>query len=141
MTRTIVHISDSCQFGGTEQVILQLIGGLDRTRWTRVLVHQDEPGAQALRHGAGALGVQSVALRFQSGRHGVAQIPELVSILRTLAPRVVHAHLPEPLSCRFALLAAAWAGVPSVIATLQLFMQPRTARLPRLQHRFVASAW
>jgi|SoiMethySBSTD1v2_1073268.scaffolds.fasta_scaffold468637_2 glycosyltransferase involved in cell wall biosynthesis len=140
MTRTVVHVSDSCAYGGTEHTILQLIGGLDRTRWTPILLHQDEPGAHALRDGARALGVQSVAVRFRSGRHGVTQIPQLASILRILAPRVVHAHLTEPLSCRFALLAAAWAGVPSVIATLQLFMEPRTARLPRLQHRVVAGA-
>jgi glycosyltransferase involved in cell wall biosynthesis len=140
MTRTVVHVSDSCEFGGTEQVILQLIGGLDRTKWTPVLVHQDHVSAQALRDAARALDVRSVAVRFRSGRHGVAQIPELVSLLRRLAPRVVHAHLTEPLSCRFLLLAAAWAGVPAVVATLQLFMQPRTARLPGLQHRVVATA-
>lgn len=140
MTNTVVHVSDSCEFGGTEQAILQLMGGLDRSWWRPVLLHQDHAGARILREAARDLGVRSVAVRLRGGRRGVAQIPALVSILRTLAPRVVHAHLTEPLSCRFPLIAAAWARVPAVIATVQLFMQPRTARLPRLQHRIVAAA-
>ena len=39
MTMTVVHYTDSDEFGGTEQVVLQLLAGLDRRRWRPVLLH------------------------------------------------------------------------------------------------------
>jgi len=139
MTRTVVHVSDSRQFGGTEQVILELLAGADRSAWTPALIHQDDAGARTLAIGARAVGVPCVALPLRTGRNGVVQIPQLVSKLRALRPHVMHAHLTDPLSCRFALIAAALARVPAVVATLHLFMDVTSARARRLQHRVVSA--
>ena len=44
MIRTVVQYVDSSIFGGSEQVLLQLLAGLDRGRWRPVLLHHPEPG-------------------------------------------------------------------------------------------------
>ena len=139
MTRTVVHVSDSRQFGGTEQIILDLLAGADRSAWAPTLIHQDDTGARSLATGARAVDVPCLALHLRTGRQGIAQIPQLVSTLRALRPHVIHAHLTDPLSCKFALIAAAFARVPAVVATLQLFMDVTNVRGRRVQHRVVSA--
>ncbi|HEY9467701.1 MAG TPA: glycosyltransferase [Vicinamibacterales bacterium] len=139
MTRTVVHVSDSRQFGGTEQIILDLLAGADRSAWAPTLIHQDDTGARSLATGARAVDVPCLALQLRTGRQGIAQIPQLVSTLRALRPHVIHAHLTDPLSCKFALIAAAFARVPAVVATLQLFMDVTNVRGRRVQHRVVSA--
>jgi GT2 family glycosyltransferase len=58
MTDTVVHVTDRTQFGGAEQVILQLLEGLDRRRWQCVLFHQPAAAASALVSRADSLGVR-----------------------------------------------------------------------------------
>ena len=139
MTRTVVHFSDSRQFGGTEQIVLQLLAGLDRQRWRPILMHQPAPGVAALVNGARALGIERVAASSFGGIRGLARIPQLVRQFRSIRPAVVHAHLTDPLACKFALIAASLAGVPVVVATAQLFMESPNGRAVWAQHRVVAA--
>ena len=67
MTRTVVHFSDSREFGGTEQIVLQLLAGLDRQRWRPVLMHQPAPGVAALVNGARSLGIEQCILASSFG--------------------------------------------------------------------------
>jgi glycosyltransferase involved in cell wall biosynthesis len=138
MTRTVVHFSDSRQFGGTEQIVLQLLAGLDRQRWRPILMHQPAPGVAALVNGARSLGIERVPASSFGGMKGLVRIPQLVRQFRSIRPAVVHAHLTDPLACKFGLIAASLARVPVVVATAQLFMESR-GRAVRAQHRVVTA--
>jgi len=139
MTRTVVHFSDSREFGGTEQIVLQLLAGLNRRHWRPVLIHQPAPGVAALVNGARALGIDSVSLPSFRGMRGLLRIPEIVRQFRSIRPAVVHAHLTHPLACKFGLLAAPLARVPVVVATAQLFIESPQGRAVWAQHRVVAA--
>ena len=140
MIRTVIHLSDSHDFGGTEQIILQLIAGLDSRRWRSVLMHQPVPGVAPLVNGARSLGCEHIALRSSGGLAGLARVPAIVRRFRSLEPAAVHAHLTDPLSCKFGLIAAALARVPAVVATAQLFMELPNARALVWQHRIITGA-
>jgi glycosyltransferase involved in cell wall biosynthesis len=137
-SRTVVHVSDSRDFGGTEQVILQILGGLDRGAWRPVLVRQPDAHPR-LGELAGEIDVECVALPLSGGVRGMAAAPRLASAIRALRPAVLHAHLTDPLSCKFVLLAAALARVPAIVATVHLFLEMTDSHLPRLQHKVVSA--
>lgn len=138
MTRTVVHVSDGNLFGGTEQAILQLLEGLDRDRWKCVLLHQPARGISPLVEGARSLGVEHRVSETARTFRGWARVPQLVHLLRSMRPAVVHAHLNEPLACTVTLVAAGLARVPAVIATAQLHVDLSSGR-SAAQHRLVAS--
>lgn len=140
MTRTVLHISDSREFGGTEQTILQLLGGLDRRRWRPVLWHPRDMAASRLVDGARRVGVEQRPMDTAMGLRGLLSIPQLARQIRSLRPDVVHAHLTYPLSCKFLLAAAVLARVPAVVATSQLFVDLPRSRSVALQHAVVDSA-
>jgi glycosyltransferase involved in cell wall biosynthesis len=121
VTSTVVHFSDSNGFGGAEQVMLQLLGGLDRARWRPVLLHHAEPGLARLVAAARALGVECrVVPRLSRRQHLGRGLREFVRILRSERPAVFHAHLPAPLTGKYGLLGAAISRVPAVVATAHL---------------------
>jgi glycosyltransferase involved in cell wall biosynthesis len=143
----VVHFSDSEAFGGTERALLQLIGGLDRTRWRPVLLHADVPGAAQLHDEAAALGADVHPVPHADGpSRGVAGMPTLVRALRREGASVFHAHQTWSLSCRYGIAAATLARVPARVATAQLFVEmPRLtgielqhALLSRCLHRHIA---
>jgi len=136
--RTVVHISDSEEFGGTEQTILELIAGLDGARWRCVLMHR-QPSASPLVAGAERLAVPQVTLASARGVRGLGLVPRIAQGIRAQRPAVVHAHLTFPLACKFSLVAAVLARAPAVVATAQLFMELPSTRSARAQHRIVAS--
>jgi glycosyltransferase involved in cell wall biosynthesis len=138
MRRTVVHVSDSLEFGGTEQVILQLLEGLDGCRWRNVLFHQPSRSRSLLADAAEALGAEHHAWQPQVSWAGLSQVIPLVQQLRSIRPSVMHVHLTDPLACRFVLAAGALARVPAIIATQHLFADLSTT-WSRTQHRVVAS--
>lgn len=133
MTRTVVHLSDSTQFGGTEQALLHLLAALDRAEWRPVLYHRRDPGTAQLLSAAGAMDVDVRPL--PAGWPRVARVHRLIREFRELRPAVVHAHLHWPLACRVGVVAARVARVPVVVATSQLLMDLRPDFRTDAQHR------
>jgi glycosyltransferase involved in cell wall biosynthesis len=118
--RTVVHFTDSNGFGGAERVMLQLLGGLDRTRWRPVLLHHAKPALARLVAGARDLDVELREVPPVSRPRQLVHLPQFVRALRAEDTAVFHAHLPAPLHGRFGLLAAAVGRVPAVVATAHL---------------------
>ena len=140
MTRTVVHYLDSAEFGGTEQAVLHILGGLDRRHWQPVLFHHPDPGIASLLKGAESLNVRLRQVpRMQGKRSLITRLPRFVRELRAERPDVFHAHLNGPLACKDGLIAAALARVPAVVATAQLFMNLPLRRFVYAQQRFVAT--
>jgi glycosyltransferase involved in cell wall biosynthesis len=139
MTRTVVHFSDSDQFGGTERALLHVLAGLDRSRWRPVLFHRPEPGVAPLVDEARRLDVALRPVPLLRGVEGIAGLPRLAAQIRRERPAVFHAHLTWPLACRLGILAAGLARVPAVVATAQLFVDLPPSGWTDLQHRVVGA--
>ena len=139
MSRTILHFTDSDQFGGTERALLQVLGGLDRSRWRPVLLHRPESGLAPLLQEARHLGVELRTVPQLRGAQGWARLPALVQQIRRERAAVFHAHLTWPLACRMGLLGAALARVPAVVATAQLFVDLPPSGWTTMQHRVVSA--
>jgi glycosyltransferase involved in cell wall biosynthesis len=136
----VVHFSDSNGFGGAEQVMLQLLEGLDRARWRPVLLHHTEPGLARLVAGAQALDVECrVAPRLSRRQHLGSGLREFVRILQAERPAVFHAHLPAPLTGKYGLLAAALGRVPAVVATAHLLDDRPADWRERVSQRMVTA--
>jgi glycosyltransferase involved in cell wall biosynthesis len=137
--RTVVHFIDSSAFGGSEQVLLHILAGLDRRRWRPVLFHHPEPGLEPLLEKAHDLQVKLRAVpRMQRIWH-ISRLPTFVGALRAERPSILHAHLTWPLSCKYGLLAAVMARVPAVVATAQLYVDLAKKPLLRVQPRLIAT--
>jgi glycosyltransferase involved in cell wall biosynthesis len=132
VVRIVVHYIASTAFGGTEQSMLHLAGGLNRTRWRPVVLYHPEPGLEPMLVRAQQLGIESRAVRRATGPG------TLVRVLRDLRPDLFHAHLDAPLACTSALAAAAIARVPGVVATEQLWVDLGGARSLFLASRLIA---
>jgi glycosyltransferase involved in cell wall biosynthesis len=119
-----MYFTDSPGFGGAEQVLLTLIVGLDPRDWRVTLAHHAEPGLAPLVNQAATHAVRLCALPPRVGRAPAARIAQartLVRLLRSDRPDVFHANLAWPLAGKYAVLAAALAGVPAVITTVHSF--------------------
>ena len=139
MSRTVLHFTDSDQFGGTERALLQVLAGLDRSRWRPVLLHRPESGLAPLLQEARHLGVELRTVPQLRGAQGWARLPALVQQIRRERAAVFHAHLTWPLACRMGLLGAALARVPAVVATAQLFVDLPPSGWTTMQHRVVSA--
>lgn len=137
MVRTVIQYTDSTGWGGAEQAMLHLLGGLDRARWQPLLVHHGAPGLAPLIDGARQLGVEQWMVPPMRGGQGLAHMAGFARRLRAAQPAVFHAHLTWPLGCKQALVAAIGAQVPAIIATEHLFV-PVPWRRSRLVERVVA---
>ncbi len=135
--RTVVQYLDSDVFGGSEQVLLQLLAGLDRARWRPVLLHHPEPGLARLFAAAKAAGVPAYPVPRVTDANAPLRLPRLVRAVVTARPAVFHAHLNWPLACKFGLVAAALCRVPAVVATAHLFVEELMNRNVRFQVRAV----
>lgn len=122
MTHTVVHFTDSPTFGGSEQASLILLTGLDRRRWTPVLVHHPDPGLTPLVAAARKHGIQTWTVPRMRGKSGLRHLPGFVRTVRAIRPAVFHAHLIQPLACMYPRLGAMLARVPAIIATEHLFV-------------------
>ena len=138
MTRTVVYFTDSTAFGGAEQSLLNLLGGLDRRAWRPVLSFHAGAGVEPLWLGARSLDIAAVPVPpLPADRRGAARIPSFVRQLAALRPDVFHAHLTWPLACKWALLGAAVARVPAIVTTLHLFVELPYTRRIRLEQRLL----
>lgn len=138
----MLHYVDSEIFGGSEEAALQLMGGLDRSRWEPVLLHHPGAGLDQLVEGAARLGIRRLTVsRIEPGAR-LAGTLRLRRAIRAEAPAIFHAHLSWPLACRHGVLAAWLARVPGVLGTAQLYVHPGSARRTRYLlaplHRIIA---
>jgi len=136
-----VHFVDSEEFGGAEQAILTLLEGLDSSRWELELAHHPSAALAPLVDGAHALGVGTWTVpALHPGLTGLRRIPRFVSELRRRRPAIVHFHLTWPLACQYALAGAYIARVPSVVATVQLYVDVDLSRRAMWQQRMLTHA-
>lgn len=117
--RTAVHFVDSDAFGGTEQIILTLLESLHHCGWRCVLVHHPAPDLLPLIDQASRIGIEQ---RTVPRGHPWQTVVEVWRALRAERPAVFHAHLNWPLACKRGLAAAELAGVPAVVASMQVFV-------------------
>ena len=129
----VVHFVDSSVFGGTERIILTLLSGVDRKRWRPVLMHHPEPGLAPLLDAVRNIGVELRPIPRARGVRGWSAAVQFLRSLQNERPAVFHAHLNWPSACRRALAVAAFAHVPAVVATAQLFAGPAECRRGRTQ--------
>jgi glycosyltransferase involved in cell wall biosynthesis len=140
MRRTVIHFCGSTEFGGTEQVMLTLLKGMDRRVWAPVLLYHESAGIRRLVDGARQDGLDCVAVPpVWRLKHAVTGLMPFVMALRRARPAVFHAHLSSAMGGKYALLAARIAGVPIVLATVHLYVNVGPGRRLSLSHR-VATA-
>jgi len=139
MIKTIIHYVDSNTYGGCEKVILQLLSGLDKTRWRPILVHHDAPGIARLSNEARQLGVFCRAVPTMTGQNRAATLRRLVEECRSAEPTIFHAHLNWPLGCRYGVAAAKISRVPAIVATSHLYAPLAGTRFGRLKQRIQAA--
>jgi glycosyltransferase involved in cell wall biosynthesis len=137
--RTVVQYVDSNVFGGSEQVLLQLLGGLDRARWRPVLLHHPEPGLARLVDGARLAAVQTYSVPRVTDANFLIRLPQLGRAIVAQRPAVFHAQLNWPLACKFGLLAATLGRVPAIVATVHLVIEELLNGNVRLQGRIVGA--
>jgi glycosyltransferase involved in cell wall biosynthesis len=140
MTR-VLHYVDGDAFGGTERSLLQLVEGLGRRGYECTIRCHLEPELARLRDEADAKGLSIRQVRRPSGWRTPGVLYELAREFRAFHPTILHLHMPSVLGCRDGVAAAAFARVPVVIATVQLWI-PQAQRLvvhfkQRLLSRFI----
>jgi glycosyltransferase involved in cell wall biosynthesis len=139
MARKILFYTDSVNVGGTEQVLLTLLGSLERKHWRPTLAFHDTP---ALASFVAAVAEREVELwpipPLPEGWLGARRVPEFAHALRLRRIDVFHAHRTWPLSCKYALVAAVLAGIRAVVATTHLFVELPYTLSQRLQQHLLA---
>ncbi len=118
--RTAIQYVDAREFGGSERVALAVAAGVaDAPGWRSVIAYHLHPDVSPLISEARGLGIDLIPLP----AHGLTRFWALASLamhMRAAKPAVFHAHLSSPLAARGALVAAAAAGAPAVVATAHL---------------------
>jgi glycosyltransferase involved in cell wall biosynthesis len=136
--------SESSACGGAEEVMAQMLEGLDRRRWRPVVFTYDEPALAPLLHRLGAAGVvhRTVPrLGLDPRRRDVVTVARA---LRAERASVFHAHLTWPLACKFGIYAAWLARIRVRVATAHTRypVYPDQATQPkyiaRALHRYLA---
>jgi glycosyltransferase involved in cell wall biosynthesis len=128
MNRSVVHFTDTTGFGGAEKMLLAMLEGTDRHRWTPVLAHYPNDAAMTLGEAARRIGVRTHVLQEGAAGSGRAEVLALARWLRAERPAVFHAHLVWTLRCSAGLIAARLARVPAIVATQQLYGRPKGRR-------------
>ncbi len=120
--------------------MLMLLESLDREAWCPTLLLEDAVGVEPLRERAEAVGVpvRTVA-PLPLGLAGARRVPGLARLLRRERPDVFHAHMSSPVAAKWGLAAAALAGVPAVLGTVQVISQYFPDRSARWQLRLLAA--
>ncbi|HWD64676.1 MAG TPA: glycosyltransferase [Solirubrobacteraceae bacterium] len=135
----VYYFTDAVGYGGAEKSLLNLIAGLDRSRWRPTLVYHEDVGIARLIAGASRLDCALWAVpRMPEGMEGARQALPLALALRRRQPAVFHAHLTWSRACKFGLMAALLARVPAVVATEHAFVDLPVTRSSRLQMHLMA---
>jgi L-malate glycosyltransferase len=136
----VVHFTGGLVFGGAEQVLLTSLRGLRRDRWRSVLYYYRDAQVAPLLEGARSAGADTRAISNVPSESILNRIIRLARMLRLEKCVIFHAHLPLPEYCRIAVMAAALARIPVIIATAHLFQHapsPRSLLYQRVLNIFV----
>lgn len=110
--------------GGAEEYLYLLISGLDQRRYNIRFVCIDEQALAPLLDRLAQRGIQIHVLKAgaasRAGRLDYRQLVSLWRHLRRHPTDILHVNMPDPYSCRFAILVAKWAGAPVIVATNHL---------------------
>ena len=106
MEKTIIYFTDSCAFGGTEQVLLNMLAGIDRQSWRPVLFYHAEPGILPLIERAKGWDIELRVVPRIERVWNIGRLPQFIQAVLAERPSVFHAHLTWPLSCKYGLAAA-----------------------------------
>ena len=137
---TVILFTDSSEFGGAEQAMLQLMAGLQAQDWQPVLMVHTSPGILPLVEGAAQLGVEVWPVpAMPDGLVGAQRVWAFSRKLRARRPEVFHAHLTWPLACKFGLAGAIMAGIPAVVATVHLYVEFPLDLSIFVQQRFIVA--
>ena len=107
----VMYVIWSLGLGGAEQVVIRLAVGLDRRRFSPLIVCLNEPGPFASQ--ARRAGIEVLALH-KRGAIDLGMLIRLVRLMRQRRPQIVHTHLWGA-NC-WGRIAARLAGVPVLIA-------------------------
>jgi glycosyltransferase involved in cell wall biosynthesis len=116
----ILHLLDSYQMGGTEEVVLTLLSGLKAIGWNPLLCCSDDPGVAAVRESASHRGIEYTTMPSSRGRSGLQIGRAFYGLSRRVLPDLLHVHLNWPLAVRQQVVAARIAGVRRIVATSHL---------------------
>ena len=137
--RRVFYFTDSSNFGGAEQSLLNLMKCLDRNCWEPVLIHHPGPGIAPLVKEAQEQAIETWPVPpMPEGWQGAVRALKFAIQLRRRRPAVFHAHLTWPRSCKFGLAAAVLARVRAIVATEQLFVETSLNRSIYLQQQVLA---
>ncbi len=112
----LMYVLESRQWGGAEAYVCRLLEGVDREAWEVSVVCPQTEGLAPLLDWARCAGLRLYALPGERPHH----LPILTRFFRRHRPDIVHFNLHHPFACRYAILAAALAGVPARLATNHL---------------------
>jgi glycosyltransferase involved in cell wall biosynthesis len=136
VARSTFFYTDSHVLGGAENAMFMLLESLDRGEWKPILLLDEAPDPNPLAARASAIGVPVRTVPpMPLGLAGALRVPATAAMLRRERPAIFHAHLSWPLAAKYGLAAAVLAGVPGVIATVQLIPEFELERSSRLQLR------
>jgi glycosyltransferase involved in cell wall biosynthesis len=137
--KTIAYFVESQYFGGSEQVLIELIAGLDRQQWRPVIFHRPESGIAPLIERAHQLNVATRAVPWFRDWRTPAQFAEFVRALKREQPAIFHASLHWLTACQAGVLAAACAGVPDIVATVHLLAERAWGQREIWRQRLIAT--
>lgn len=133
----VVQFTDSAEFGGAEQCLLNLISGFDPSIWRVVLMYFPAQGLKPLIEEASRLGV---SLRPIPRGKGVKRIKTMIFFYRTLReerPEVFHAHMRWQSACASGILIAALSRIPAIVATLHLYVDVQLGLPDRIRSMLI----
>lgn len=129
----VLYYTDNPGFGGTENMLLTIMAGLDRSRWHPVLAHRAASGFEKLDDCARSLDVRVWAVPEMKGKRDLTWTLPLARRFRAENPAVFHAHWATPNQSAYALLAAVFARIPAVVVTQHHLYEEKQSAVRRFQ--------
>ena len=145
MKRTVVHYIDSTDVGGAEKMLLTILKGLDRDKWSPVIIYHREPGLKQFVENLNALELDSISLPRIGSWRDFSGFASFIKKLREIKPSIFHAHLVWNLKCSYGIIAAYLSRVPLLVATQYAYQQTKARRqiifqklISRMVDRYIA---
>src|SRR3990167_5851439 len=132
MKHRIVYYIESKDFGGAEQMLFNLLSGLDRDLWEPVLVFHPHPGIIPFIERIKGLDINTQPVSFIKGLGDLSGMKNLIQKLKELRPVVFHAQLVSNLRCTCGIVCAKLAGIRAILATQHSYQEIRARRIYRL---------
>ena len=133
----VVQFTDSVEFGGAEQCLLNLISGFDPSIWRVVFMYFPAQGLKPLVDEASRLGVSLRPIPRGKGVKGIKSMILLYRTLREEKPEVFHAHMRWQSACASGILIAAFSRIPAIVATLHLYVDVQLGLPDRIKSMLI----